>query len=311
MGFGKTDYGKLREKYLARQQQGVDDTKWFKPEQGRYRFRILPPPENYNLWYLDYGVHYGFSNSEGNFEALTCPRLTKGERCPICEFTKGLWKKNAEADIAIARKFGVKKRFVSNIVIVSNGPLDVRMWAYGPQVLQQLEEHCVTSSGDVVPIDDPVKGVNMKLVVTQKNTPERNFPNYLVTPELPAMAIPDKGALDKLHDIVTTIHSRVKSFDELRSILEAGVVGENDSEPPAPTATPKSSEEEEGAHSAPAKPAKAAPQTAPVDDGDEEIVQETSHGTSAEGNEGKTAPRPTQEELARRARDVLAKRKSS
>lgn len=303
MAFGKTDYGKLREKYLARQASSVDDTKWFKPEAGRYRIRILPPPENHNLWYLDYGVHYGFSNSEGNFEAITCPKLTLKKPCPICEFTKELWKKNTEADIAIARKFGGKKRYISNVVIMNTSISEVRMWAYGPQVLTQLEEHCVTSKGDVVPIDDPQNGMNMKLIVTQKNTPEGNFPNYQVTPEYPPMPLEDKSVLGKLHDIVTIIQSRVKSRDEIRAILEVGTVGAESEEPAPPAHTAKTAAEEE-----PAKSASAAASATGSDD-EEEIIEETPHASAPES--GKAPARPSQEELVRRAREALAKRKSS
>lgn len=303
MAFGKTDYTKLREKYLSRQASSVDDTKWFKPEVGRYRIRILPPPENHNLWYLDYGVHYGFSNAEGNFETITCPKLTLKKPCPICEFTKGLWKKNTEADIVIARKFGAKKRFISNVVIMNNSMTEVRMWAYGPMVLGQLEEHCVTAKGDVVPIDDPQNGVNMKLIVTQKNTPEGNFPNYQVAPEYPPMPLEDKSVLGKLHDIVTIIQSRVKSHDEIRAILEVGTIGGESDEPAAPAHTAKTAVEEE-----PAKQSVSADKVTGSDD-DEEIIEETSHASAPES--GKAPARPSQEELVRRAREALAKRKSS
>lgn len=274
---GKTDYDKLREKFLARQRAQIDDQSWFKPETGRYRVRILPPTENHDLWYLDYGVHYGLTNVEGDFETVTCPRLTQKQPCPICNFTKGLWRKNTDADQALARKFGAKKRYVSNVIVLSSSASEVKMWAYGPQVLNQLEEHCISQDGSVIPIDDPQKGTNMKVTVTQQSTPDGVFPNYIVSPESVQSVLPDMSVLGKRHDIVGIIHGRVRPLDELRSLLE-----NSGGEPNPPISKPEMASQET--------------QSA----GPEEVIEETEDAPPE-----KSPARTSTEELVKRAREVL------
>ncbi len=214
---GRTDYSKIRERFLKRQKALEEMDGWWKPEVGRHRVRILPPAGNHDSWYVEYGVHYNIGE-EGNQQSITCPKITMNKPCPICEFVRGLWR-GGDADKALARKINGKRRYCSNVILLSKSEDEVRTWAYGPQVWDQLAELCVGDEGGVVPIDDPKEGFNLTIVVSTKSTPDGNFPQYMVKPEMKATPVANQGLLKKMADIKAGIQSKVKTYDEIRAIL--------------------------------------------------------------------------------------------
>jgi hypothetical protein len=294
---GKTDYAKLHKRFVEYQRRAaeMDDDRWLRlqtPQVGAaavtYRMRFLPPPDGYDSWYLEYGVHYQIKNEAGQYTTITCPQKTQKKPCPICEFTKGLWRSGAEEDKVLARRIGVKTRYVSNVVNLSN-PSEVKLWSYGAKVWTPLNELCVGDSGEIVPIDDPQKGYNIKIVVKAESTPEGSFPNYTVLPEMKPCPIPDMGVLNKIHPMHEIIVQRVKSYDEIRSIL----FGAEDSA--APSTSPPESEV-----------AVETSEPAVVNEG---IEEETAHAAPEE-TQKREDKRPSADELVRRAKAMLAKRAS-
>jgi len=309
---GKSDYGKLRDRYMAhqkRREEGMDD-RWWKPDTGTagggpmsYRIRILPPFDGHDSWYLQYGVHYRIKGEGEQFISITCPQKTMNKPCPICEFTKGLWK-GSEGDQKVARDIGSKTRYASNILILSStrGPNDPKIWGYGPKVWEPLNQLCVGSDdGDFVPIDDPVKGFNMKLSIAVKATEEGNFPEYTIVPDgMKATAIPDKNSLDRLHNLNELIVAKVKSYDEIRSIL----LGAPTEMPPAkPVQKPVQQKMEEAA-----KDDSSAEEVVSDVDGGEEVIEET---TNVQESSTAQAARRTPADIAKLARAALEKRQAS
>lgn len=302
---GKTDYAKLHKRFVdqQRRQAEMDDDRWLKlqtPQVGSaavtYRMRFMPPPDGFDSWYMEYGVHYQIKNEAGQFTTITCPLKTQKKPCPICEFTKGLWKSGAEDDKTLARKIGAKTRYVSNVVNLAH-PSEVKLWSYGTKVWTPLNELCVGDSGEFVPIDDPQKGFNIKIVVKTESTPEGNFPNYTVLPEMKPCAVPDKTVLDKIHPMHEIITQRIKSYDEIRSLL----FGADDTA----AASPASSQ---GSAAAPAEES-SEPAVADSEETttEETTEKETTHAAASEEAQ-QQAKRPTPDELVRRAKAQLAKR---
>lgn len=292
---GKTDYSKLRKKFQDRQMRGDLDDRWWRPDKdpGTHKVRILPPPDGFDSWCMEFGTHYNIGSDDAGFQKIICPRLTISQRCPICEFTRKLWR-GTDADKTIAKTIGARRRYASNVLILSSKtPTDVRLWDYGDKVWRPLNEMSVGSDGDVTPIDDPVSGVNIKVTVQINRTEDRNFPEYSVTPwEIKTSALPDKSVLGKLHNFVEIIQTQIKPFDEIRSIL-LGPGAPPASAPPPPT-PPKTEEMEE-----------TVPETATAEG--EEIVEAVEDESNVQAAESAKAPRATQEELVRRARAILKK----
>ena len=226
MGYAKTDYDALRDRYLDRKRQKGEGDGWWKPTDGKNKIRILPPPAPVagekivqRAMYVEYGVHYGLG-SEDSPEVYTCPKLTlAGKPCPICEFVRALWKKKTDQDIALARKIGSRPRAASNIILLTE-PGKVYIWGYPKTTRDQLDD-LVFSSDPPIAIDDPDMGFNLTLSKQDRVTPEGVFPVYNLSPELKPCPIPDKSVLNKLTNLSALLQSRVKSYDELRSILHA------------------------------------------------------------------------------------------
>ncbi len=209
------NWDKIRDRLLQRRKASKDaDARWWKPEQGRHKMRILPAWEGHDTFYLEFGMHYNIAEGEAPIE---CPKITKDLPCPICEFVRGLWRTGEEGDKELAKKVRAARRFASNIVMLDQ-PSQVRIWSYGPMVWDQLAELCVGDEG-VVPIADADKGVDLTLIVTSRSTGDNVFPQYQVKPSFKATALEDKGVLDNLNDLTDMIVGRVKGYDEIRSIL--------------------------------------------------------------------------------------------
>jgi hypothetical protein len=286
-----TDYAKIRQRFAARQKALADmDEKWVKFDQGRHKVRICPPLANHDSWFVEYGVHYGIGD-EFNPQTVTCPRLTVQKACPICEFVRGLWRSGDEGDKDLARKIGAKRRYCSNVIVLSN-PNETRVWAYGPQVWDQLAELCVGegAEGGVIPIDDPDNGFNMSVVVTTRNTPDGTYPNYMVRNEMKPTPIVNKKVLSTMSDIKEMIHKNLKPYDEIRAILTGGEVPEN------AEATEASQSEVQQ------------PETEKVvtDEPETEKVVETQQEEVTDG--GQVEEKATSQDLVRRARAALSKR---
>lgn len=228
MTIGKSDYSKIKTRYAAHQQSAGGREGWWKPEPGRHRIRILPPPASSDSWYMEYAMHYGLSSEDGGSLAVVCPKVTLKKPCPICEFCVQLFKTRTPADEQMGKKFYRKMRYVSNIVVLSKDAKEAKLWSYGPTIYTQIADINVGNEGGILPIDDPDNGYNLSIGVTTKSTPEGQFPQYRVqldgAPPKP-LPLPDKGVLTKIKDFVATIHGDVKSYDELKSILLGGDVG--------------------------------------------------------------------------------------
>lgn len=219
---GRTDLNKLRQRYMARQKQVAEqDQRYWKPEIGnKYGVRLCPPPDGCDLWFKEFGVHYSVYEDQEN-PTETCPRLTKGTACPVCEFVRGLWRSGSDEEKELARKIGAKKRYISNVLVVSgpnSDPKTPRLWSYGPMIWDQIMAFVNTDDG-VVPIDDPATGHNLTLTVTEKRTGKQTFPNYLVSPIIHPSAIPDQSSLSKLNDYEEVIDSKLRPYEVIKAAL--------------------------------------------------------------------------------------------
>ena len=299
---GRTNLDKLRERFLARQTQKDNaDLRWWKPEIGKkYKLRILPPPDGGELWFKEYGVHYKVYPDADN-PTETCPRLTKGSACPICEFVRGLWRTGTDEDKSLARDIGAKKRYVSNVVIIGSDDVKTpRLWAYGPMIWDQIMAFVNTDDG-IIPLDDPATGHNIILTVTEKKTGTQTFPNYVVSPEIKQTAVPDQGCLAKIHDFEDIIDSKLRPYEAIRAQLEGKAEPSQTEEAPVDTPT----ETDTPSIGTPETPAEG-----------EQTIDDTPKGAtdgSAQKDEAKkpeAASTGGGQNLVNKARAALAKRKA-
>jgi len=268
---GRTNYEQMRQAYLgrlSRQAGGGGDDRYWKPEIGkRYAVRFLPPIPGQELFYIPYGVHY----IEGAVEdiVITCAKLTVKQPCPACELARQLFR-GTEQDKDWGKKIYAKKRFCANVVVVSSAPSEVKLWAFGPQVMDQLAEIVGGEQGDFIPIDDPERGLTLRITVTKKQTGQKVYPNYIVTAASPPSPLPDMSVLQQLHDYASIIIGNVEPYEVVDAKLKGGIAGEGSDEelppdalPPSPPPAPRTVTPAQAVRSlaqAPAGP-KAPPQT--------------------------------------------------
>jgi len=271
----KTDYEKMRERFLRRQNMGEGGDKRFlslkKPEAGkgyRYRIRILPPAKGYDSWDFEFGQHYNVLEGGG---ALMCPKKTKGEPCPICEFVKPLWDGD-ESDKNMARGMNAKTRYLANVIDMRD-PSTVKLWEFGPQVWDQITAIIFGAEDGIVPIDDPEKGHTLQVVIKTEKSGEKVYPKYIVTPEIKPSALPDMSVLDALHDPEAVKLPDLKSYKELEAILK-GPDESGETVEAEPEQADEAAGDDGGEEIVDDDPGEDQTKVPPVDDGGEEVVDD-------------------------------------
>lgn len=138
-----------------------------------YRIRILPnifdkksPP------WIQANVHI-FKNSDNKTIYDFCPSTfnAKNYRCPICEFSKFLFKKGDKISEDLARSYWIKKRWFVNVYIKDdprkgeeNQVGKVLIWEFGSKIFDKFVEAITTHN---LYFWHPIDGFDFSVIVKQ------------------------------------------------------------------------------------------------------------------------------------------------
>jgi len=239
---------KLREKYNKKSSTNMILEKW-SPKEGENKIRILPHMSAYFTGEVDefvysYLIHYNVG-SEG--KTCICPKTQNpGAKCPICEASSALYKSGNDNDKELASDLYHKKRFLCNVVDMSDPSKGVQIFEFGKKVYDKLMRF-VTSGlfGDIL---DPEKGRDVVLIKTVPDG-KANLTDYdlIISPSVTnivSMLPPTyRQDIDNLGKSIP----QAKSYEELKAILEGDEIPvqqtnvEEVATVSAPTSAPKSS----------------------------------------------------------------------
>lgn len=124
------------------------------------KVRILPS----NLPGRQFFVKSGF-HKVGE-EYVTCPKLSKGLRCPICEKVAQLYKSKDAADLELARMLKAKKKFYFNAIVRGEEDKGVRILTTGIKLYEKILSSIVNP--EIGDITDPINGYDFNITKKMK-----------------------------------------------------------------------------------------------------------------------------------------------
>lgn len=208
----------------------------WKPGVGEYRVRCLPWKNNSSenpfmeRWFYYIGTNSGI---------LTPKQFNKPD--PIDELIKKLFQSGKPDDKLLAKKLLPKMRAYAPVVIRGQEDKGVMVWSFGKIVYQQLLGFFLDEDyGDIL---DPEQGYDLKVVITQ--SPGKQFQDTAVScrPKSCKLSDDPKQASAWL-DSVPNLDDmyRLKSKEEIESILNTWLSGGESSTPSQDEGTVRGSE---------------------------------------------------------------------
>ena len=125
----------LRKKYNQINKQPAQDTqdflkKFLMMEEGTTQVRVLPAKDPDDNFYAETGIH------RINDKNYHCPKVSKGEDCPLCDLSFKLWNTKESGNQDIARQIKARKRFYLNAVERESG--EVKILSVGIKLFSKI-----------------------------------------------------------------------------------------------------------------------------------------------------------------------------
>lgn len=220
-----------------------DNDKFWKVEQdksglGSAVIRFLPPKSGDEFPFVQLFTH-GFQGPTQKWFIANCPTSIGGDNCPACKANTLLWATGEESNKTLARNRKRKLNYISNILVVNdpkhpenNGK--VFLFKYGKKIFEKINGLLCPEFDDIKPCDpfDPEEGANFKLRMTRSD----GYPSYEKSTFDPPTALGDD---DEISSILSQLHSlseivdqkNFKSTEELQKYFDY-VTGESAAQKP-------------------------------------------------------------------------------
>lgn len=226
---------------LAQENSASAASEILKTEVGNtYTVRLLPYVKDPKNTFFHFFSHGWTSFSTGAYVGSLSPQ-TFGERDPIAEERFRLYRTGTEDEKKKAAEIKRSEKWLVNVFVV-NDPVNpenngkVKILRYGKQ-LQKIIKDAIEGeeSADYGPrvFDLSPNGVNLKIKVEKQG----DYPSYVSSKFTMPAALPDmddnkaKKLLDSTHDLTKVFP--VKSYDELKKMLDEHFHCKNVSDAPA------------------------------------------------------------------------------
>jgi hypothetical protein len=256
--------------------KGRDPNEW-RPDKAeankplKWKFFILPPTDNMDLWYYEHGAHF-IEN-----KVIECPRIHDETTCPLCQFGFDQMKdvKDKAERSQIAKNYLSSSRYAVNIYFpaIDSTPADLRgkvMWFSMPQSVFQLCEDVIMrdSAGDSMESEeaapygifyDPNNAMPFVLEAKKKGDFNSYEASHFIGKKMPIT----KGGDEKIAEILGMRHDlpslfTARNVDALQSIVDNLEGNSRPSEPkPSKPAGKSDADDLEELVSEEKKPAKA------------------------------------------------------
>jgi len=210
----------LRKKYNQINKQPAQDTqdflkKFLMMEEGTTQVRVLPAKDPDDNFYAETGIH------RINDKNYHCPKVSKGEDCPLCDLSFKLWNTKESGNQDIARQIKARKRFYLNAVERESG--EVKILSVGIKLFSKILD-CFFDD-DYGDITDLQKGNDFKIVKDKSG----EWPNYDKSSPKPSKSPAGSDAeiarwMDELHDIQGLV--KAASYEDLKK-LAMEITGED------------------------------------------------------------------------------------
>lgn len=181
---------------------------WTPPE-GTTAIRILPEVGTMEYFFQEIGQHYD--------QNVYCPKLTKGDECPVCELSQTLYQ---AGDKDAASQYRPSHRFLLNIIVRSEEGVGPRIWSCPKTVFGTIT--ALIKDPDYGFIFDVDEGLDLRVVRDGQgiDTKYNLLPTRYPTPLHEQDDVIDEW-LEAAADLKAWAEGRMLEYDEI--IEKAGI----------------------------------------------------------------------------------------
>jgi len=200
------------------------NTMW-KPEEGtEHQVRLLSFPNNDGQPFKELWFYYNIPNQRG----LLAP-YQFGDKDPVQELITKLREDGSKESYELAKKLYPSMRCYAAVIVRGEEDKGVQIWSFGKTVYQTLLNYMLDE--DFGDITDPKDGFDIKITCTKP--PGRQYANTEVRPRPKSTPLSkdSKQAKEWLDNIPNPSEMfTCKSYEELTSIINNWLTGDDDSD---------------------------------------------------------------------------------
>mgnify|MGYP003153662430 FL=1 len=210
------DMSKMRDRLNKLQTKSTGGSSAFwRPSDGSQTIRIVTTKDGDP--FKDYFFHYNVGSNSG----FLCPKKNFGDECPVCDFSRKLYKEGDDESVKMAKELTARQRFFSPVLVRGEENLGVKVWGYGKMAYETLLNLVLNPEyGDITDIE---AGTDLDLHYGK--APGQSFPQTKLTPKRSTSnvcveATPEacKEILDGVPDIDSLFEK--KSTEEVQGYLD-------------------------------------------------------------------------------------------
>lgn len=205
---------KVMEKLKKYREKLKSGGNWFKLKDGESKIvRVLPAKDPEDFFFKEVGQHYL------NGQYYTCPKITDGEPCPICEMAEELRESSEKEDQKLAKEFSASRKWVIILVDRSDAKPTIRPYRAPKSIIDVLTRDFLDE--DYEDILDPFEGRDYKFERegSGKSSEYDASPRPKTSPLLPKADEDEvKEFLDNAPDLDSFVD--VPDYDDLQKALE-------------------------------------------------------------------------------------------
>jgi len=204
-----TNLEKLKRAFEAEKSNNEGGMNWWRPQFGINTVRILPAEDPEDIFFFPTARHKIDEDYYYCLKYHTDSETGRGEKCPVCETRKRLFRSGDPTLIRIAKDIKAKKQFLMNLIDrASEDPAKVFIFAAGVKINDKI---CSSMIDDNIDITDVEKGYDF--IVKKEEGPKTEngtFPSYDNSKA--------KRASTPLHDDAEVVQAILESRNDLKSI---------------------------------------------------------------------------------------------
>lgn len=232
------DFDKLRQKLGQISGKDSGRERYWRPAEGETKeVRIIAFPNNDGQPFAERWFYYNIGNNPG----LLAPNQF-GKPDPIQELIRQLRTDGAAGNkgaYELAKKLYPKMRCYAIVIVRGEEEKGPRFWTFGKTVYQDLIN--LMLDPDYGDITDPVEGRDVKVSVSKM--PGKTYADTKVTARVKSTPLSgDQALVKKWLSSLPTLDDTLRSYDELKNIVDAWLDGGSDTTPGLADETSKSAE---------------------------------------------------------------------
>ena len=159
--------------------KGKNNGKFWKPEDGEQRVRIVPYKYNKNNPFVELKFYY-YRQANGTTKTFLSPSIN-GNPDPVLEFCEKLRATGTKENWILSKGYEPKLRTYVPVIVRGEEDKGVRYWGFGKQVYESILEKMAHE--DIGDVTDLVEGNDLIVTFTKKPPSGKKYPETKIDPK--------------------------------------------------------------------------------------------------------------------------------